>query len=99
VCRHSKTFENPCSSVSVYRVLQQQYKPRSLLGYIVATVTSYHIVATMTLDNIVASDTTDAFIIPLVAMLTSSPVMCREEQLWNFSVLQSTPLQSCNFIR
>jgi hypothetical protein len=47
-----------------------------------------HIVATMTLDTIYACDTIVAFVIPFVALLTSSPLLFREEDLWNFSVLQ-----------
>jgi hypothetical protein len=38
----------------------------------------------VTLDTIVFFDTIVAFGIPLVAPLTSSPVMWREEHLWNF---------------
>jgi hypothetical protein len=49
----------------------------------------------MTLDNFVASDTIVAFVIPLVALLTSSPLMWREEHLWNFFVgLLETTFQS-----
>jgi hypothetical protein len=44
------------------------------------------IIVTMTLDAIVAFYTTVAFVIPLVALLTSSTVMWRKEHLWNFSV-------------
>jgi hypothetical protein len=40
-----------------------------------------HIVGTMTLNTIVA------FVILLVALLTSFTVMWRKEHLWNFSVL------------
>jgi hypothetical protein len=53
----------------------------------VTTVALDRIVAT-TLDMIVAFDTIVAFVIPLVALLTSSPVMWRKEHLWNFRVLQ-----------
>jgi hypothetical protein len=45
----------------------------------------------MTLNRIVATmnfDTSAEFIVLLVALLTSSLVMWREEHLWNFSVLQ-----------
>jgi hypothetical protein len=45
-------------------------------------------IAKMTLDTIVAFHTIVAFDIPLIALLTSSPVMWRKEHLWNFSVLQ-----------
>jgi hypothetical protein len=47
-----------------------------------AEMTSEHIMATVTLDGIVA------FVIPMVALLTSLPMMCHVEHLWNFSVLQ-----------
>jgi hypothetical protein len=46
------------------------------------------IAATMSLDTIVASDTIVLFVVPLVALLTSWPVMWRKEHLWNCSVLQ-----------
>jgi hypothetical protein len=45
-------------------------------------VTFDRIVATATLDTIVA------FVIPSLALLTSSPVMLRKEHLWDSSVLQ-----------
>jgi hypothetical protein len=53
-------------------------------------MTFYHIVATMTMDHIVATVTLDtivAFLIPLAALLSSSPVMWRKELLWHFCVL------------
>jgi hypothetical protein len=37
--------------------------------------TSHHIIATITLHIIVAFDTIVSFVIPLVALLTSTPVM------------------------
>jgi hypothetical protein len=43
-------------------------------------MTVNHIFETVILDAFLA------FIIPLVALLTSSPVMWCKEQLWNFSV-------------
>jgi hypothetical protein len=49
-------------------------------------MTSNHIIATMTLDTIVA------FVIRMVALLTSTPVMMREEHLWNLCVLQRVHL-------
>jgi hypothetical protein len=58
---------------------------------IAAAVTLYHIVATVALDHIVAEvslGTIVAFAIPLVAVLTSSPVIWRNEHIWNFSALQ-----------
>jgi hypothetical protein len=51
-----------------------------------------HTFATATLDTIVAFDTIVALDIPLVALLTSPPVMWRKEHLWNFSVLQRVHL-------
>jgi hypothetical protein len=51
-------------------------------------MTSNHIIATMPTDTIVA------FVIPLVAMLTSMLVMWREEHLWNFSVLKGVGLSN-----
>jgi hypothetical protein len=54
------------------------------LGHIVATVTSDYI-ATMTSDIIVAFDTVVAFVIPLVDLLTSTPVIYHVEHLRNFS--------------
>jgi hypothetical protein len=57
-----------------------------------ATVTLYRIVSTIALDAIVASDSTVASLIPLAALLTSSPVMWREEHLFNFCVLQRAML-------
>jgi hypothetical protein len=56
-----------------------------------------HTVTTMTLDHTVATmtmDTTTAFVIPLVALLTSSPVMRRKEHHWNASVLQRVHIPS-----
>jgi hypothetical protein len=52
------------------------------LDHIVATATLVSIVTTVALDIIVA------FVIPLVVLLTSSPVTWRKGHLWNFSVLQ-----------
>jgi hypothetical protein len=43
--------------------------------YTIAAVTLHRIVETLSLDNIVAFDTVLAFVIPLVALLTSLPVM------------------------
>jgi hypothetical protein len=42
----------------------------------------------MTSDTIVVFYTFDAFGIPSVALLTTSPVMWREEHLWSFVVRQ-----------
>jgi uncharacterized membrane protein YagU involved in acid resistance len=49
---------------------------------------SYQIVAKITLETILAFDIVVTFVIPLVTLLTSSPVMWREEYLWNIGVLQ-----------
>jgi hypothetical protein len=48
----------------------------------------------MTLDTIVAFDNVVVFVIPLVALLTSWPVMWRKEHLWNFSALKRGPLSN-----
>jgi hypothetical protein len=61
-----------------------------VLHHIVATMTLDYIVSTMTLDTIIGFDAITAFVIPMVASLTSSAVMWRKEHLWNFSVLQSS---------
>jgi hypothetical protein len=50
----------------------KQRELRSLFYYVVATMTSDHTVAAVTLDNIVSSDIIVAFVLPLVALLTSS---------------------------
>jgi hypothetical protein len=71
------------SIVSVNTLLQKMTLDTS-----VQTMTLDHIVVTMTLHTIVAFDTIFAFGIPLVALLTSSPLMWRKEHLWNFSALQ-----------
>jgi hypothetical protein len=53
----------------------------------------------MTLDSPVAFDTIVAFVIPLIALLTSSPVMWRKERLWKFSMLQIVFFfKSCLFL-
>jgi hypothetical protein len=46
----------------------------------------------VTLDIIIAFDTIFAFVILLVALLTSSPVMWRKERLWDFSILLTAHL-------
>jgi hypothetical protein len=56
--------------------------------YIVTTLILHHVVATMTFVTIVAFHTVITFDNPLFALLTSSPVVWRKEQPWNFSVLQ-----------
>jgi hypothetical protein len=62
-----------------------------VFNHIVTTVTSFNIVATVTFDTIVD------FVIPLVVLLTSSPVMWRKERLWKFSVLQRVHLSNLVF--
>jgi hypothetical protein len=62
------------------------------LEHIVTQMTFDHIVATMTLDHTVKMitdgfDTVVAFLIPLNALLTSSPIMWCKEHLWNVSIL------------
>jgi hypothetical protein len=64
----------------------QQCYSRSLLDRIVATVASFHI-ATMTFNSTVAFDIIVAFVILLVALLTSL-----REHLWNLCVLQRVHL-------
>jgi hypothetical protein len=57
-------------------------------------MTSDHIIATVTVDTIATLDTTAAFVIPLVVVLASSPVMWHEEHIWNFNVLQRVLLSN-----
>jgi Zn-dependent protease len=67
-----------------------------ILVHTVATITLDHTAEIMTLDTIVSFGTIIAFGISLVALLKSSPVMWRKENLRNFSVLRkSKPFQSC----
>jgi hypothetical protein len=62
------------------------------LEQIFATVTLVHFfLAKMTLDTIVG------FVIPLVALLTSGPVMWRKERLRNISVVQRVHLYNLVF--
>jgi hypothetical protein len=63
------------------------------LKHIVAKKTLVYIVLTVTLDHIVT------FVIALVALLTSSPMMWRKEHLWNVSVLQRVGLHLSNLIK
>jgi hypothetical protein len=59
----------------------------------------YHIF-TITLDHIVVtidSDTLVAYVIPLAALLMSSPLIWSKERLSKFSVPQSTRFQACLF--
>jgi hypothetical protein len=58
------------------------------LDHIVETKTLDHSVAAVTLDTIVAFDAIVSFVIPLVALLTSSPVMLGKDHLSNFNVFQ-----------
>jgi hypothetical protein len=48
----------------------------------------------MTLNIIVFFDTTAAFVIPLVTLLTPTPVMWHEEHVWYFKVLQRVHLSN-----
>jgi hypothetical protein len=56
----------------------QQCELISFLKHTVSTVTSDQIIATITLDNTVAFDTIIALVIPLVALLTSTPETLHE---------------------
>jgi hypothetical protein len=47
-----------------------------------------NIVTKKSLDTIIAVDAIVVFVIPFIAMLTSSPVMKHKKHLWNFGVLQ-----------
>jgi hypothetical protein len=64
------------------------------LDHTVPTMTVDLTVATIPLDRIVDFDTIVAFAIPRVALLALSPVMWREEHLWNSSVLQRVHLSN-----
>jgi hypothetical protein len=70
--------------------LLQPYEPRSMLERKIATITSDHIIAIIRLDVIVAFDSIVAFMIPLVALITSTPIMWRE-----FQCAPSTLFHSC----
>jgi uncharacterized membrane protein len=61
-------------------------------------VTSDHIVVTITLDTTVAFNTIVAFVIPLVALLMSLPMMWHKKHLWKFRVLQRVHLSNFVFI-
>jgi hypothetical protein len=98
-------------SVAYFKTLLQHCAPRSLLKHTVATMSTevyaeaysynsdlgshYDIRSFTTLDVTVAFDTSVTFVIPLVTLLTSSPIMWREEHLWNFTLLQRAHLQPC----
>jgi hypothetical protein len=56
-------------------------------------MTSDYIIARMILDTSIAFYIIVAFIIPLVALLTS-PVLWHEEHLWNFDILQRVHLSN-----
>jgi hypothetical protein len=66
-------------SMTVYPILHN-ILTRMTLEHIAAMVT-LDLIATVTLDTIVAFDTTFRFVIPLVSMLMSLPVMWHEEHL------------------
>jgi hypothetical protein len=54
--------------------------PTVALDYIIATMSSNHIIATMILHNIISFGTFVAFVIPQVALLSSTTVMWRERK-------------------
>jgi hypothetical protein len=56
------------------------------------------VIATVPLHTIVSFDIIVEFVIPLAALQTSTPVMWREERLWNFSVLQRVHLHLSNHV-
>jgi hypothetical protein len=66
-----RTSLQQCELRSFLSTLLQECEPRSLLDDVVETVTPNSIIATMTLETIVA------FVIPLVALLTSFCKECR----------------------
>jgi hypothetical protein len=68
--------------------LLKQCEPRSLLQQLKTTLLQQWPWIPLLLFSILV------FIIPLVALKTSSPVMWRKEHLWNFSVLQRVQLSS-----
>jgi hypothetical protein len=70
-----------------WSTLLQQCKPRLLLDHTDATNASNCIIVTMPSDTVLAFYTVIAFVIPLIALLTSTPAMWHEEHRWNFSVL------------
>jgi hypothetical protein len=57
-----------------------------------------HISATITFDTVVAFFSIVAFVIPLVTLLLSMPMMWHEEHLWNVSVLQRVQLSNLVFL-
>jgi hypothetical protein len=65
------------------------------LDHIVAAMTLDCIIATVTLDTVVAFDTITVFVIPLVTLLASAPVMWHEEHL--SSLLIMTDMHSALF--
>jgi hypothetical protein len=69
-------WAGPC--LSVCRVFNHIFTELAMVC--IVTMTLDHIVATVTL-NTVALDTTVAFVIPLVDLLTSSPVIWRKEYI------------------
>jgi hypothetical protein len=58
------------------------------IPYLYAKLTSEHIMATVTLDGIVA------FVISMVALLMSLPMMYHELHHWNVSVLKRVHISS-----
>jgi hypothetical protein len=59
-----------------------------IMGHTIAAMVSDYSVATITLDKVVATDIIVAFIIPLIALLISSPVLWHTEHSSNFCVFQ-----------
>jgi hypothetical protein len=53
-----------------------------------------YIIAAMTYGTTVPSHMIVSFVIPLVSLLTSMPMMWSEEHLWNVSVLQRVHLSN-----
>jgi hypothetical protein len=59
------------------------------LAYTLKTMILDQIVVTVIMDTTAASDNIVVFVIPLVALLTSTPVMCRQQHLWNSDEVQT----------
>jgi hypothetical protein len=69
------------------------------LGYIVGTMTLDHIILTVIFDTTNVFDTIAAFVILLVTLLITPPVMWHEEFLKNFSVLQTEQVSNLVLIQ
>jgi hypothetical protein len=68
-------------SIQVCRVFHQKCDLRSLLDHTTTTTTLDHIIPTMIINTIVNFGIIVTFVISVIALLTSSPVMWREEHL------------------